>query len=420
MRVLPIFDFWRRLGGVVGRLRVGLPRCHWFTWCLTLLVALALVLIVVPGEWINPLPRDSPTEWEQRCQDLYAATCERHQPTVPDLAHGLNFSVYAFEHGWPRPFLARALVLKLTADGGQYRVRSTHLIRYLSPFGYWGGSLYLGVSWSNYDNWPFSADDWIWNPWALAIDIAAALLMLGLVAGATERWVRSRSGLLRYRLADLFAVVTLIGIAAGVYAYHARLRRVEAQGGTPQPAPAFAAHDGELSLGQRYTGPIWLRKLTGSEHLLPLFHHVYDVSIGLGDHWGDIYAELPNLTYLESVRVRNGLPLAALEQLERCGQLKELELPPLDRWAYSVVNRRTPLLGVRDLPKLERLHLTKIALQGESIQVAQLEQVASFRTLKIISLRNVSATTEEIEAIRATHPQVKIVVVHDFAGAGFF
>ena len=199
----------------------------------------------------------------------------------------------------------------------------------------------------------------------------------------------------------------------------ARLRRVEAQGGTPQPAPGFAAHDGDLMLGQRYTGPIWLRKLTGNEHLLPLFHHVYDVSIGLGDHWRDIYAELPNLTYLESVHVRNGLPLAALEQLERCGQLKELELPPLDRWSYAVVSRRTPLLGVRDLPKLERLHLAKIALQGESIQAAQLEQVASFRTLKTISLRNVSATSDEIESIRAKHPQVKIVAEHDFAGAGF-
>lgn len=85
-----------------------------------------------------------------------------------------------------------------------------------------------------------------------------------------------------------------------------------------------------------------------------------------------------------------------------------------------MLSRRTPLLGVRDLPKLERLHLTKIALRGESIQAAHLEQVASFRTLKTISLRNVSATADEIEAIRAKHPEVKIVVERDFAGAGFF
>lgn len=417
--VLAVFDFWRRVCGGVGRLLAGLPRCHWLTWSLTLLVALALVLIVVPGDWISPLPSDSPTRWERRCQDLYAATREQHKPAEGNLAQGLNFAVYAFQHGWPRPFLARALVLKLTADGGQYRVRSTHLIRYLSPFRSWGGSLYLGVSWSNYDNWPFSADDWIWDPWALAIDVAAALLIVGLVAGATERWIRTRGGILRYRLLDLFAVIAVVAVVTAVCTYHARLRRVEAQGGAPQLTPAFVAHDGDLTLGQRYTGPAWLRKLAGTEYLLPLFHHVYDVSIGLSDRWRDLYAQLPTLPYLESVRVRDGLPLAALEQLECCGQLTELELPALDPSAVAVPSTSLPLFGVQDLPRLERLHLTRIGLQGESIQASHLEQVASFPTVKTISLFRVSTTAEETEAIRARHPRVKIIVQSDF-GVGFF
>lgn len=423
MRVLAVFDVWRRVSGISGRLRAGLPRCHWLTWCMTFLVALAIVLIVVPGDHVDWRFREAATPWERRSKGLRAATLERHEPTMRNLPRPGNLFVWVFEHGWPRPFLARALVQKPTADGGEYRVRSTHWIRYLSPFRSWGGSLYLGISWSNYDNWPFSADDWIFDPRGLAIDIATALLVVALVAGATERWIRTRGGLLRYRLADLFAVVTVIGVATGVYAYHARIRRVEAQGGAPQLAPSFTAHDGYLTLGQRYTGPVWLRKLAGSEYLLPLFHHVDDVSIGLNDRWRDVYAALPTLPYLESVRVRDGLPLAALERLEGCGQLKEIELPPLDRPDIAVPSTSLPLFGVRDLPRLERLHLAKIGFQGKNIKASHLEQVASFPAVKIVSLRNVSTTPDEaeLEAIRAKHPGVEIVVRRDFVvGAGIF
>ncbi|MGH7139746.1 MAG: hypothetical protein ACREHD_28735, partial [Pirellulales bacterium] len=125
--------------------------------------------------------------------------------------------------------------------------------------------------------------------------------------------------------------------------------------------------------------------------------------------------------YLESVRVRDGLPLAALERLEGCGQLKEIELPPLDRPDIAVPSM--PLFGVRDLPRLERLHLAKIGFQGKNIKASHLEQVASFPAVKTVSLRNVSTTPEEaeIEAIRAKHPGVEIVVRRDFAvGAGIF
>lgn len=419
MRVQAVFDFVRRVCRIADRLPAGWRRYHWLTWGVTLLVALALVLIVVPGDYVNPR-RESTNRWEQRCQDLYAATYERHEPTVPGPPlNKLNFAVFMFEHGWPRPFLGRALVLKPTADGGEHRVRSTNVIRFLSPFRHWGGSLYLGVSWSNYDNWPFAADDWIWDPWGLAIDTGVALLIVGLVAGATQRWIRSRGGLRRYRLVDLFAVIMVIGVVSGVYAYHARLRRVEAQGGTPQLTPAFVAHGGDLTLGQRYVGPVWLRKLAGTEYLLPLFHHVYDVGIGLSERWPEVYAQLPALSYLESVRVRDGLPLAALKQLERCSRLTELELPPLDQSDVALPSTSLPLFGAQDLPQLERLHLTKIGLQGSGIQAWHIEQVASFPTVKIISLFRVSTTPEEIEEIRAGHPGVEIIVQRDF-GAGFF
>ncbi|MGH7137808.1 MAG: hypothetical protein ACREHD_18825, partial [Pirellulales bacterium] len=143
MRVLAVFDVWRRVSGISGRLRADLPHCHWLTWCMTLLVALAIVLIVVPGDHVDWRFREAATPWERRSKGLHAATLERHEPTMRNLSRPGNLFVWAFEHGWPRPFLARALVQKPTADGGEYRVRSTHLIRYVSPFRSWGGSLYL-------------------------------------------------------------------------------------------------------------------------------------------------------------------------------------------------------------------------------------------------------------------------------------
>lgn len=90
-----------------------------FTWIVTLLVALSLVLIVVPGDYVDWRFRDAANPWEQRCQDLYAATLERHEPSMRNLPQPGNLFVRAFEHGWPRPFLARALVQKPTADGGE-------------------------------------------------------------------------------------------------------------------------------------------------------------------------------------------------------------------------------------------------------------------------------------------------------------
>src|SRR5687768_7777000 len=107
----------RAIRKILSRLRC----CHWLTWSVALPTALALVLIVAPGEYVDALRRQCTTEWEEECKEFYVSTHDRHQQPV---RNGIqpDVTVRVFEHGWPRPFLARALVLKQDPSGRPHRV----------------------------------------------------------------------------------------------------------------------------------------------------------------------------------------------------------------------------------------------------------------------------------------------------------
>src|SRR5436309_102799 len=85
---------------------------HWLTWTLTLLVATALVLIIVPGEFSNARFDEGTTAWEKRCTELHNSTLAWHAARPHQRTLTSDVLVLVIEHGWPRPFLARALVLK--------------------------------------------------------------------------------------------------------------------------------------------------------------------------------------------------------------------------------------------------------------------------------------------------------------------
>jgi hypothetical protein len=176
--------------------------------------------------------------------------------------------VKIIEHGWPRPYLARALVYKQTLDGKTYRDNSTAKIRFLSPFLSWGGSTYHDVSWSDYDNWPLSADDWMLDVGALALDLAVVLLLIAVVGAAAQWRARRSPGWFRFHLVDLLAALTCIAVLLGIYTYHARLQKREAQAGTPPLPPSFLRHDGQMTASQEYIGPVWLRKLVGNAYFI--------------------------------------------------------------------------------------------------------------------------------------------------------
>ncbi len=134
-------DQMRPLRSTLARLSC----CHPFTWCVTLLVSVAMMLIAVPGEYVNPWWANGSSYWQAQTKRLHQATYDRHRTANPDgsLAH---VTVLQFDHGWPRPFLARFLVYRtnfLQPAGTPTRVASQPLIQYPSPFRSWGGSQYL-------------------------------------------------------------------------------------------------------------------------------------------------------------------------------------------------------------------------------------------------------------------------------------
>jgi hypothetical protein len=53
-------------------------------------------------------------------------------------------------------------------------------------------------------------------------------------------------------------------------------------------------------------------------------------------------------------------------------------------------------------------------LSGDQVFAEHVDEVASFLTIKRISLRSISAKEAEVEAIQRKHPSVKIVVERDW------
>lgn len=87
-----------------------LKRLHWATWVAMSVVLMALVLIMVPGDHQN---RDSlipTTDWEQACYQLRADASAQWRSAAEKEGPSLYFYATTFSHGWPSPFLARALV----------------------------------------------------------------------------------------------------------------------------------------------------------------------------------------------------------------------------------------------------------------------------------------------------------------------
>ncbi len=388
-----------------------LPRLHWFSWCLGLLAAAILGVIVVPGEY-HAVPHEGElTEWDRQCREFYQATYDEHHASVRDL-DSPHITVKLYEHGWPRPYLVRALVWKQTPSGQPHRQDSEPLVQVPSYFRHWGGSMYHSASWSHYDSWPFSADGWLLRPGWLAIDLMLAAAIVALIAGLTEWRIRRRQGLFRFRMTDLLGAVTLIGLGLGYYTYHDRIQHIESQGsGRPLP-PGFSSHHGVMGSSQNYHGPVWLRKLAGNAYYLRTLHHVDSVSIQFAEHWEEAYAVLPELPYLRQVGTGQGLPLAAIEYLERCPRLTELDLPRLDRQPRRVppLAASVPILTADDLGLLAPLGLASIKLSGDAIGATEVEQVAAFPTIRSITLQDVAAAADELETIRARLPKVTITV----------
>lgn len=395
-----------------------LKKLHWLTWCVLLITSALLAIIIVPGELVLLLPLQSRTPWEQECEKLRSATQEMAYAADPRERNHATIvapviSTQVYQHGWPRPFLARALVSRVDKGGQLTRVASEPLIRFESSFSHWGGSKYHDVSWSNYDNWPLEFDGWLIRPWYLLLDLLIAAAILGIVAGVTQWRMQSNGGLLRFRLADLLGGLTLIGIGLGFYVYHANVQEIEHFGEDYSFVPGFSIQDGNVNLSTHYVGPQWMRKLAGNQYFLPLLNHVDSVSISTSDNWKRIYGELPKFPYLTDLDVRNELPLAAFDYLEACPRLEHLALPIMKRYSVGVTYRGDPLFQIEHLSRLEDLNLRSITLRGDAYFAEEIEEVASLPTLHQITLEGVAASQDQIEEIKRKYPAIEFFVRPD-------
>ncbi|RCS52688.1 hypothetical protein DTL42_07565 [Bremerella cremea] len=400
---------------LLSRLAI-LKMLHWVTWCVLLVTTLVLVFIIVPGDLVQYSQIPWPTPWEQQCEKLRLATNEMAYAFDPRdrqlVAMGTTrVSTKVYQHGWPSPFLARALAFKVDTSGQVNRTQSEPLIRFKSSFSQWGGSLHHDVSWSNYDNWPFEIDGWLILPWSLLLDVAVATAILAVVGGLTEWRLRRNGGLFRFHLADLLGGLTLIGVILGFYVYHANLQRIEHLGEEYSFVPTYNI-EGSFHAGVRYVGPVWMRKLAGNQYFLPLLHHVDSVAVRADENWNSIYSELPKFTYLTSLDARHQLPLKALDLVEQCPSLKHFALPNLDRDSPTPLSQQgEPLFQIEDLARLEKLNLISIRLRGDAYFAEQIELVATFPTLQQITLEGAAASQEEIEKIKRDHPDIEFIVL---------
>jgi len=398
----------RRLLGNLALLK----RLHWASWSAMSVTLLALVVILVPGDSYRAASVFPATDREilyaQFRQDAEAKVYHPTKQTHPWPLGFSSFNTAIFEHGWPRPFLARALVY--TKD----RQRSEPWLGKKSSFAGWGGSAYHNVSWSNWDNWPFSADHWIFHPWSFLLDLLAAVAIIALVGGLVQWRVRRNGGLLRFHLADMLALITLIGLGLGSYLYHDTLRRKESFTGRPVTAPAFASADGWIVHGQSYHGPTWLRKLVGSPHYLPVFHHVDTVTLQIDAGWKEIFARLPQLPYFQALYLRQALPIEAIDTLKRCPRLEELHLGmyAFDTPLY-VPGTQDRALQPEDFSKLGVLPLKKVYVGGVWVQKQHLVQLAEIPTMRNIQIQSTAVTDEQVEELRQAYPHVRFYVMPD-------
>ncbi len=231
-------------------------RLHWCSWLVGGLVLLVVVLIVVPGTWVEPTLL--------KAQPVALGGSAGMMPQDPAQVHG-PLSVTEYEHGWPWTYARRSV-----GSSGEGWTQASVGDKPLLTVGEAG----IVVWWSVPDAWPGHSDASKWTAFALLAD---ALLALALVAAASvvcEYWLRTRGGLGRFKLFDLFVI---IGVIAGAISWwrwnnletRANLDAIEVLSESPGAIDRGAILGGEGMVAYAgtqwsYIGPDWLRRLAGS------------------------------------------------------------------------------------------------------------------------------------------------------------
>lgn len=434
------------------RLLGRLKRCCWFTWVVFILVSLAVTLIAVPGDPATAYQSFDGVDRSGWSESLETAIKDQYSPG--DLGLNEQIKIDQYRHGWPLPCMTRGigrvvlrknrpgvvggkgtdvrghprtqplLSIDLPSDGDSYTlVPMANSKSYkMVPDDWEKTPLY----WSDYNRWPLATDGAEWRIDYLLTNLAVLFTIPITAALMTERWVRRRGDVLRFRLVDLMVAFVLCSLAFGWFRSHADLREFE-QSIESQGSPFIHVNDSLCEQWQirelgrsnfhgydrRYFGPDWLRRLIGNRELLRFSKHIIAVQLVPDELWQANLELLPELEYLESVSLPNGVTQQAIDRLEKVQRLRKVQIgfasdESQQRLGESAINTTDRWVNAQDLALLRRLSIEELGLMGEDLLVEDIEQVISMPDLKRLELIEASITLSELERLKKEYPNVEV------------
>ncbi|PQO32963.1 hypothetical protein [Blastopirellula marina] len=375
-----------------------LKSLHWVTWVVMGMFALALMLIVVPGDLYYRSSLDRSQSWWDVCRGLQENTVATPPISTSAINRPLTYIV-VYEHGWPFPYLARAIVEQ---DSGTPPIATWH----------------EHISWCHQVNWPFGAEASVFRWWAFLLDLLLATTIVATAGGLTEWRIRSRRGFFRFGLLDLFVGVAFLSFPLGYYAYHSRLHEFEEQAHQPPAENNLApvglydsSRDGSFSTRHGYTGPAWLEKLCGGTDHLQFLEHRYFANIWADESWRQTFDTLERFPYLSTIGFQDPMPLGAAERLARFPRLKRLILPVMQPdSAPTIKGTDEPVFGPEHLAQLRNLRINWLVLRGSAIQAKHVAAAAALPEVRRILLLSTAVTTEDLHTLQQRFPQVEIEI----------
>lgn len=345
-------------------------RLHPFTWCVVLLTAGVLVLIIVPG---GKYPID-------------------------------------YEHGWPWTHATRNGLILKGINASSKPVLITHAILDLQE---------ANCDWTQPNAWSLTQNVRSFNGWALAGNIAVVCFALSLAALAGQRWVCTRDRWWQFRIRELLVLTALVACALGWWRANAReVQREQAA------LNAWPSAIGTIE----YLGPTWLRKLVGAKQL-PWLFRVTRMSCNLcpthrayGDGLEAVHAAEPirkaaqDLHYVKVVVSHTGdsgrdprmivFPPTAdtliVHGLTHDALACICHLIGLKHIYYDDV-ADVDLLHLRRLTNLETLHLSGLHLTDDG-----LEHLVGLQHLQELTLLKANVTDTGIAQLRDVLPNLRI------------
>jgi hypothetical protein len=266
-----------------------------------------------------------------------------------------------FEHGWPIVYLERYVD---------------------EEFMFHHGKPLPGPSWASAENWTFwKGEDHVFLPGRLALDIAAALLIVALATAAWEWRRRRRANVWQLRLSEFLAVVAVAAGGLGWLAY----QRDEASRERPHETAleeAFLIHEETptFTTGRTPNAPQWVLRLVGSRWLPDCLWRCAMVHVtcnGEGyDGFGNVAAHLQQLRRLRVLTFE--IPLRPgqipFDQVARLSQIRCLELEWIVLHDWEIDWQLRPE-EIETLPRLDRLILPSRSVLSEGAEQALRERL---------------------------------------------